>query len=366
MGIGLALAVGSRRRRSARLGEADREPGTIDPELGLRRDEPPALGLQRTAIAQLDSAIETPPSASEQALEEAIHETRKAIKRVRTLLRLLRSELPRGARRRANAALREAGNALTPTRDADVALATLQALIAASPKRLGGHPGVKRLRKRLVRERDAAQRDLRAAGSHGQAIALLSRARAELAATAAMLRGEGDAREGNAREGDAREGDARESHTREGDARCSDYALVKPGLGRIYKRGRRAMRRARRREDDAAMHEWRKRAKDLRYASEALTARGAGSAQKRMRKLARHADELGELLGEERDLALLAERVRRERRRAFKGDRKGHRALLQAIARRRRRLRRRAFERGEALYARKPKRFLRRVRKSLR
>ncbi|HEY1690272.1 MAG TPA: CHAD domain-containing protein [Solirubrobacteraceae bacterium] len=337
IGVGIALALGNRRRHTAKQQRADRK-------LGLHRDEPPALELQRTAIAQLDSAIETLTGASEQALEEAVHDTRKAIKRVRTLLRLLRTELPRGARRRADEALREAGHSLSPTRDADVALATLEALVKASPKRLRKSNGVKRLRKRLAAERATAQQDLHTAGSRGRAIGLLQSARAELGATAALLRGE-----------DA-EPDRRQ---------FGDYGLVNPGLGRIYRRGRKAMKRARKRGDAPSMHEWRKRAKDFRYASEALTSKGAGAATKRMRKLARSADELGEMLGQERDLALLAERVRKEQR-VFKGDRKGRRALLKAIAKRRKRLRRIAFKRGEALYGRKPKRFLRRVRKSLR
>lgn len=331
LGVGIALALGNR-RRATRLRQADRK-------LGLHRDEPLRVEVQRTATAQLDSAIETLTSATEQSLEQAVHDTRKAIKRVRTLLRLLRSELPGQARGSADAALREAGRALASTRDADVALATLKALMAKHPKRLGKSRGARRLVKRLEMESASAQRDLHTAGSRGRAIALLHSARAELGSTAATLRSE-------------------ES--------LDDWAMLKPGLARIYTRGSRAMKRARRRQDAAAMHEWRKRVKDLRYASEALTPQGGdGDAGKRMRKLAREADELGEMLGEDHDLVLLAGRVKAEKR-AFKGDRGGRRALLKAIARRQRRLRREAFLRGEALYARKPKRFLRRVRRSLR
>src|SRR5262249_5763484 len=107
---------------------------------------------------------------------------------------------------------------------------------------------------------------------------------------------------------------------------------VEPGLGRIYRQGRRRQRRAARGDGDRArlMHMWRKRVKDLRYASEMLDrvdpAEGRGAASRSrdtrwrkrrqgqgepngIRRIARRADELGELLGDEHDLVLLATRV---------------------------------------------------------
>jgi hypothetical protein len=70
---------------------------------------------------------------------------------------------------------------------------------------------------------------------------------------------------------------------------------------------------------------------------------------------------LGELLGEEHDLAVLAERVRASGDR-FEGEERAREALLKLIARRRKRLRRRALRQGERLYRRTPKRFLARTR----
>jgi hypothetical protein len=83
--------------------------------------------------------------------------------------------------------------------------------------------------------------------------------------------------------------------------------------------------------------------------------------------VARRADELGELLGEEHDLGVLAERLRGE------GDgthaetpvgRRTRRALLRLIAKRRRKIRRDALRLGERLYRRSPARYLERVRHS--
>ena len=104
-----------------------------------------------------------------------------------------------------------------------------------------------------------------------------------------------------------------------------------------------------------AMHDWRKRVKDLRYAAEILG----------QRRLAHRADKLAELLGEEHDLAVLASLLPAPGRAPFKGKRgrRARKVLLARIARRRRRLRKRALREGERLYGRRPKKFVRRIRR---
>lgn len=138
--------------------------------------------------------------------------------------------------------------------------------------------------------------------------------------------------------------------------------MVERDLRLLYRQGRRRFERLSRgkrrgsKSDMRALHEWRKAVKDLRYAAEILG----------LRSLARRADTLGELLGEEHDLALLAELLPAGGRAPFKGKRgkQARKALLKQIADRRRRLRKRALRQGERLYRRKPKKFVRRVRRA--
>jgi len=163
--------------------------------------------------------------------------------------------------------------------------------------------------------------------------------------------------------------------------------IVQDGLRRIYRQGRRRRRRAARGKGGKgrAMHQWRKRVKDLRYAAEMLQrrdphrARGAapdrrhehaghadhGSDAAHIRRLARRADELGELLGEEHDLALLAGRLRTSAKpgqgRRLTVGRGTRKTLLKIIARRRTALRRKALRMGKRLYRPTPKKFERRV-----
>jgi CHAD domain-containing protein len=168
---------------------------------------------------------------------------------------------------------------------------------------------------------------------------------------------------------------------------------VAPGLLRIYRTGAKRYRRAERGKGKRTrtLHRWRKAVKDLRYAGEALDARGrrpdpgthadravpaagqpgvkppGGSGGRGLRRLAKRADRLGEMLGEEHDLAVLAELLSGSRAPlGVRLPRRSRRLLLRAVARRRRELRVRALRLGDELYDRSPKRMMRGVRAELR
>jgi hypothetical protein len=293
VGVGVALAKAERDRRGARTRSARGRRFELWPE------ERPPQGLRRMALEQLDLAIELLEGDSDGALaENAVHETRKALKRLRALIRLLAGELGEEDAARENAVLRDAGRRLAATRDAEVLVATLDALLERNPGELGHRPGVAALRSRLVAEREAV-------------VDVAVDDAATRAQVAVELRA-------------ARE---RISQWRLPDR--EGIETVEPGLSRIYRQGRRRHRRAARGEGDRArlMHIWRKRVKDLRYSAEMLDrfdpGRGRGSGrgkrasrwpkrrQRRpeteaIRQTARRADELGELLGDEHDLVLLA------------------------------------------------------------
>jgi CHAD domain-containing protein len=341
LGIGLgaaaALAVtGARRARSSDRDHTDEHEGEVD-RLGLGPQEPAAAGVHRMTVAQLDLAIRTLQGRPVGDPDLAVHETRKAIKRVRTLQRLRADADSRAGADASKALLREAAAALSGVRDAKVALETLESLTRRHPDRLTG-AGVARLHAVLREEHHAAEQALACSGARKQALALLQATRAGVAMQ-----------------------DPRTPVTRR------DTRAVDAGLLRLYGRGRKAMAAARKRKGIVEMHEWRKRVKDLRYAAEALarqqTAVAKQRRQARLRKVARRADKLAEALGEEHDLALLAKRVRGEDE-IFRGDRASRKGLLRAIGRRRRQLRKRAFRAGFALYERKPTRWAKRLPKT--
>jgi CHAD domain-containing protein len=354
VGVGVALARAERERRDASQRRAR------DRRFALLAGERVGDGLRRMALGQLDLAIDSLQGRdAKMSPEQRVHEARKALKRVRALLCLVRDELGERAFTRESELVRRTGKRLAQARDAQVLLSTLDDLIERHPKQLGSRRGVQRLRASLQVERDGA---------------------AELAlADSATRAGVLD--------------DLRALRVRVAGWQLADpggIEAVEPALARLYGQGRRRLRRAERarRARGRKLHEWRKVVKDLRYATEMLQRSDddakrrrapAGRKQgKRARKkssaeaafiasVARRADDLGELLGEEHDLAVLGERVRAQAKAPRASGAPGPRtrkALLRLIARRRKRLRKRALRDGGRLFAAKPSKFVRRIRAS--
>jgi CHAD domain-containing protein len=308
------------------------------------------------AVGQLDIAIEMLEQLDRaDSREHSVHETRKALKRLRAMLRLLEPALGGKAYAYEDAAVREAARRLSGPRDAEVLLATLEGLIEAHPGELAGRGGVRRLLAHLRTERDRAWRAT--LGDVSARVLTLEQLRACRVRVAAW-----------------------DLPPREG------IELARPGFTRIYRQGRnryRLLARSRGKRT-LALHRWRKRVKDLRYVAEALSwgdgartervkpkgrraRRRAARARKQLadlRGLARRADELGELLGQEHDLAVLEDYVRTLAAARSPTPRVGaatRRRILKLIAARRRRLRRRALRDGERLYRRRPKRLASRL-----
>jgi CHAD domain-containing protein len=288
------------------------------------------------ALAQIDLALDALADGDGVApSEKGVHDARKALKRLRALLRLLRHELGERAYARESATLREISRRLSEARDAAVMLATLDALIARHPRRLGRRSGVRELRRRLAAEHEHQREQMFTdAVTRAEVLGELHAFRWRVAAWSLP-----------------------DSHGLE---------LVSDDLTRLYRQGRKRFRRAARDRGDRmiTMHQWRKRVKDLRYAIEMLDRRGS---QRRLRELSRRADELGELLGEDHDLAVFAQRLRAGARQhgrdqTWKCGRGTRKVLLRAIAARRRVLRKRALRQGRRLFRAKPKQLVRRVR----
>ncbi len=278
-------------------------------------------GLQRIAAEQLDQAIELLAGAGVSVPAQlAVHDTRKALKRLRALLGLARRGIGRDEFERTDRALREAGLRLARARDAEVMLATLDSLLERHPQKLGRRAAVVTLRAQLLDERERAVGELLGGGqARGEVIASLGEVRARVAGWQM--------------------------------AQDGGMEALEAGLHRSYRQGRRRLRRVRRDRGDGLRerHQLRKHTKRLRYAAQVLALEG----------LAGRADELAEVLGSERDLALLGRRVERDR----PGGKADRRVLLRRIERRRRKLRKRALARGRRLYERKPSRFAKHVRR---
>jgi CHAD domain-containing protein len=287
----------------------------------LKTKERPAKGVRRIADGRCADALEQLRSEDVDRAE-GIHEARKDLKKLRSLLRLVRDQIGDEAYRRENERYRDAGRLLSAARDAEVRLGSLNALRERFEEELDGD-GVGAYASVLDEERRAA-----AEGDPDQERAT------ERAITHIVL--------GRA----AIEEWSFPSHP---------WSPTDGGLARTYKRGRRALDAARTGEAEQ-VHEWRKRSKDLWYHLRLLRE----TWPEVLGPTADEAHELSDLLGDHHDLTVLGKDVR-ERSEVFE-DRDERRDLLDVIDRRQRELLDAALPLGERLYAEKPKAFARRLR----
>jgi CHAD domain-containing protein len=279
-------------------------------------------GMRRIARGQLDAGIDELEGQPNRKLDEAVHETRKRLKRLRASLRLERRAIGDETYSRENAAFRDLGKRLSAPRDARVLIETLDAL-------------GERFSDELPPDQTGPLRD-RLEQSHKRAVTKLRRDRATLDAVRAELE-------------EARVRSASWKYDSEG------FEALRPGLQRIYRRGRRSMRAAADEPSDEHLHEWRKRAKDLWHALQILRP----ADPKRMKVRAKRAHQLSDLLGDDHDLAVLRGHVAQED--VAVGQEATRTALLSLIDRRRGSLQREAVKLGARVYGRRPKSFARSV-----
>jgi CHAD domain-containing protein len=278
------------------------------------RREPVPNAVRRLVVEQLDLAA---GELGADPGEKAVHEARKALKRCRAVVRLVRPVLGDELAAAENAAYRDAGRALSATRDADVLLATWD--------RVTGD------------------------GVDGVDDATLTAGRRALEAHRERVRAEPSADPTAVAEA-LREARRRAAGWPEAD---DSWRSLAPGLRRIYGQGRAAMA-ATGRGDDEAWHDWRKRVKDTWYHLTLLVPAwepvlGAEEAE---------AHRLSELLGDDHDLAVLRAEIA-GRDGPWSADEAA--ALTAAVDARRRALQAEALDRGRRLYAEKPKAFAARL-----
>jgi CHAD domain-containing protein len=280
--------------------------------LDLEHDLPTAA--RDTVREQLDKGAED--LTSEGHADDpvtAIHDARKRVKKSRALLRLVRPGLGEKRYKRENRMLRDAARTVAGARDADVMVETVDALREHYAGRL------------------PADR--------------FESVRAALAEEAEQSRGKADP-------------SLLATALRKVSGRVDDWPLegacwpmVNKGLTKAYGRGRKAFASADADPTTENLHEWRKRVKDLWYHQRLLKPAWPDV-------LGAQADEahrLADLLGDDHDLAVLAERLEHDPPSDGAGE------VLELIEERRAELLAEVRALGRRVYAEKPKQFARRM-----
>lgn len=276
--------------------------------------------IRRIASEELDRAITDLTDGLKADPVDAVHDARKALKKERALLRLARGTMKPAARRRENAALRDAGRRLSGVRDADV---MVEALDELSERYAGQLP---------QNTFDAIHRHLGAGGEDARRSVMDSGLTGQVSEELRALR----------------------VRTTQWPLRATGWKALEPGLLYSYSQGRRAFRRARRRPTVERLHEWRKRAKDHWYHLRMLEP----IASHTIKGQAKLAHQLSDLLGDDHDLAVLRQTLL-DAAPALAVDLD---SVIGLIDHRRGELQGRAMFLGERLYAEKSAAFRRRLR----
>src|SRR5438093_8583918 len=285
----------------------------------LRRGESGTKGVQRIVGREAKKAVKELTVAGPPR-DVAVHDARKRIKRARAALRLIRQPLGGRRFRRENEALRDAARPLSEIRDAKILVEAFDALVEDTARRNGAR--ARHVRQMLVAHQSRVRKRVFGRKEPLEPVTkALRSARKRASGWSVGQRG---------------------------------WAALGSGLRRVYRAGRKLLAEVRSNPSDERLHEWRRQAKYLWHQLEMLEP----IAPTRIKTLARRTHRLSDQLGQDHDLALLKNRVRRSGARVPRTEID---AISRLIDRRREELRAKAVGLGARVYDERPRRFSERL-----
>ncbi len=283
----------------------------------FKNDEAVPDGVRRIAVEQIDKALDSLKPAARDT-DNAIHDARVCIKKIRALLRLSRGELGKKIYTTENARFRDAGRKLSEVRDTAAVIEVIDKLTQHFSEQLSSG-AFRGLRKPLLQEARESKKDK-------------ARAMAEVARTLRAAR----------------------RRVKKWPVRHDDFTALAPGLKQVYREGRRSFAVACERPKVRNLHEWRKQVKHLRYQARLLRPLWP----KMVGRLADELERLGDYLSDDHDLAILRDRILEN----SDGDdeRTDLEELVALIDQRRGELQLEARLLGERVYAEQPRALIQR------
>ena len=283
----------------------------------LKAKEPVPEGIRRVVLEEIDSATGLLGRSSKAKRDEAVHEARKSIKKIRGVLRFVRPELGRTYTQENNR-FREVGRQLSQLRDAAAQLEMFDQLAGKFAEKIE-HDSLGEVRAGLERHKREIEQRLDVSQVIARASSTLNAARARVGRW--PLSGDG-------------------------------FDALAPGIEQTYRRGRKALRAARKSKDAVAYHDFRKRVKDHWYHVRLLEGVWTEIMQAHEAAL----KELETWLGDDHNLVVLTEMLK-ERPEEY-GGKPVVQLFLAACASHQEELRENSISLGERVYAAKPKRFV--------
>ena len=284
----------------------------------FKKKEDFRTGFHRIAAEQVARALIDWEQADNAV---AVHETRKCLKRLRSLLRLVRPVLASRDFKKENARLRDIARALSASRDTQVMLETIALLRTEAGS-------AERSALDLLRTQVTPARAGKKSGDQAPTSARIATALKDVSEHLKRLRLE-----------------------------ATNFDVVAPGFERSYRKGRKALAAMQAAYDEEASHEWRKRVQAHWRQLSLLSAAWPEFFEARI-ALARR---LSDVLGQDHDLAVLYAYVLGPARQVLGS--KGMAAVTGLIEMRQADLRRQALHDGTVLYADGPSGLRKRVRR---
>jgi CHAD domain-containing protein len=286
----------------------------------LKTNQSLRKSLHRIMRNQIVLARDCLTKSEGKSRDEAVHEARKAFKKVRAALRLVAPHIGKGLYKNANATLRDAGRPLTEVRDAKILIEVTDKLADKYKRKVVGRT--------FTEVREALQ-------SHARSVRarVLGKQRA-FATVRKTLK-------------------SAQSQIKQWADVQNKWSSIGDGLRETYRRARDAFAAATDDPQIEKLHEWRKQTKYLRYQLQVLRPIWP----ERIEQMAAETDAMGELLGDDHDLTLLRQMLTTDSSRW--GDSGDIDVLLALIEHRQIQLRRQARVLAERFFEDSPADFAR-------
>jgi CHAD domain-containing protein len=275
-------------------------------------------GIKRVVLEYMDTILHAAqtPSAHQ---DEAVHDARTSLKKIRALLRLVQDDLHAEVFAQENICFRDAGRHLSAVRDAAVMLETFDTLVEHFSAQLTAEAFTEI--RTVLRQSSTVRR-----AEKQKALALAAKT-----VSAARRRVE------------------------HWPLNHDGFSALRPGIERVYKRGRRSLAQVVDQPSVEHFHEWRKQVKYLWYQIRFLKPIWPTM----MESVADALKALGDYLSDDHDLAILRDRMC-ERAKPL-DDRTALEALVALIDQRRGEIEVEATPLGAWIYAEKPGAFVDRL-----
>lgn len=286
----------------------------------LKKGESVPDGIRRIVVEEIDSATEELAETKDR--DEAVHEARKSLKKIRGVLRLVQPELGR-IYQRENTHLGGIGRRLSELRDATAIIEVFDGLIDRYKDQLR-KDALASIRRGLEKSKRDTEQAIDANKTVLQAITTLRSAR---------------------------------KRVKDWELQLDGFDALAAGLEERYRRGRKVMAAARKEQTPESFHEWRKRVKDHSYHIRLLESAWTDLLQAREASL----KNVETWLGDDHNLVVLCAKI--DENPASFGEPADIQLFLALSTQLQKQLRDNALSLGERLYEEKPADFRKNISK---